>query len=312
MAALEAKLAAEQAQTNPEGSDKKPRIRAGRQPLPAHLPRTDIVHEPESCTGGQCGQGLVKVGEDMSEQLHVQPAVFSVLRHIRPQYACRSCQTMSAAPIPPAIINGGLPTAATLAWVMVSKFVDHLPLYRLRQIAERSEVPLAETTLASWVGTVGWWLQPLVDRLHADETPVKQLDPGKGKTKTAYLWAYRNTPLNGSAPIILFDYQGGRSGQHARDFLADWQGQLMVDDYGGYKALFKTGIIELGCWAHARRKFFELHQANGSPVAFEALLRIGELYALEAQAKTFEPEQRRSLRQQAAQPKLLEFKIWLD
>lgn len=322
MAALEAKLAAEQANNTPEVSDKKPRIRAGRQPLPVHLPRTDIVHEPESCTCGQCGQDLVKVGEDISEQLHVQPAVFSVLRHIRPQYACRSCQTMSAAPIPPAIINGGLPTAATLAWVMVSKYVDHLPLYRLRQIAERSEVPLAESTLASWVGTVGWWLQPLADRLrerlkgetvlHADETPVKQLDPGKGKTKTAYLWAYRNTPLSGSAPIILFDYQGGRSGQHVRDVLADWQGQLMVDDYGGYKALFKTGVIELGCWAHARRKFFELHQANGSPVAFEALRRIGELYALEAQAKTFEPEQRLALRQQQAQPKLLEFKIWLD
>lgn len=148
--------------------------------------------------------------------------------------------------------------------------------------------------------------------LHADETPVKQLDPGKGKTKTAYLWAYRNTPLSGSAPIILFDYQGGRSGQHVRDFLADWQGQLMVDDYGGYKALFKTGVIELGCWAHARRKFFELHQANGSPIAAEALRRIGELYALEAQAKDLNPDQRLALRQKAAQPKLLEFKIWLD
>lgn len=281
-----------------------------------------MIHEPESCHCGQCGQGLVKVSEDISEQLHVQPAVFSVLRHIRPQYACRRCQTMTAAPIPPAIIDGGLPTAATLAWVMVSKYVDHLPLYRLRQIAERSEVPLAETTLASWVGTVGWWLLPLVDALrvkllqerdlHADETPVKQLDPGKGKTKTAYLWAYRNTPLSGNAPIIVFDYQGGRSGQHARDFLADWQGQLMVDDYGGYKALFKNGVIELGCWAHARRKFFELHQANGSAVAAEALRRIGELYVLEAQAKELKPEQRLVLRQQKSQPKLIEFKTWLD
>jgi hypothetical protein len=148
--------------------------------------------------------------------------------------------------------------------------------------------------------------------LHADETPVKQLDPGKGKTKTAYLWAYRNTPLSGNAPIIVFDYQGGRSGQHARDFLADWQGQLMVDDYGGYKALFKNGVIELGCWAHARRKFFELHQANGSAVAAEALRRIGELYVLEAQAKELKPEQRLVLRQQKSQPKLIEFKTWLD
>jgi transposase len=209
-----------------------------------------------------------------------------------------------------------------LAWVMVSKYVDHLPLYRIRQMAERSGVNLAESTLASWVGATGWWLQMLVIRLierlqqaqtlHADETPIRQLDPGKGKTKTAYLWAYRSTPLSGTTPIIVFDYQTGRAGRHARDFLQDWQGQLMVDDYGGYKALFKSGVTELACWAHARRKFVDLHKANQSPVAFEAMRRIGELYAIEAQGKDLNPEQRLRLRQQVAKPKLIEFKIWLD
>ena len=319
-AALEAQLAA--ARTDDDSTPvRQPRIRAGRQALPAHLPRTDVVHAPESCTCGECGQDLVKVSEDVSEQLHVQPAVFSVIRHIRPQYACRRCQTMTAAPVAPSIIDGGLPTNATLAWVMVSKYVDHLPLYRIRQIAERSGVNLAESTLGNWVGTTGWWLQMLVDRLierlrqeptlHADETPIKQLDPGKGKTKTAYLWAYRSTPLSDSAPIIVFDYQGGRAGQHARDFLQDWQGQLMVDDYGGYKALFKAGVTELACWAHARRKFVDLHKANQSPVALEAIQRIAELYAIEAQAKEATVAERHALRQQAAQAKLIELKAWL-
>ena len=319
-AAIEAQLAA--ATTDDDSTPvRRPRMRAGRQPLPAHLLRTEVVHEPESCTCGECGQDLVKVSEDVSEQLHIQPAVFSVIRHIRPQYACRCCQTMSAAPVAPSIIDGGLPTNATLAWVMVSKYVDHLPLYRIRLIAERSGVNLAESTLGNWVGTTGFWLQMLVDRLverlrqehtlHADETPIKQLDPGKGKTKTAYLWAYRSTPFSGSAPIIVFDYQTGRAGQHARDFLQDWQGALMVDDYGGYKALFKAGVTELACWAHARRKFVDLHKANQSPVAFEAMRRIGELYAIEAQAKESTVAERQALRQHAAKPKLIELKAWL-
>ncbi|STQ90199.1 Transposase and inactivated derivatives [Iodobacter fluviatilis] len=319
-AALEAQLAA----ARPDGDStpvRQPRMRAGRQALPAHLPRTLVVHEPESCTCGACGNDLLKVSEDVSEQLHVQPAVFSVIRHIRPQYACRRCQTMTAAPVAPSIIDGGLPSNATVAWVMVSKYVDHLPLYRIRQIAERSGVNLAESTLGNWVGTTGWWLQMLADRLverlrqeptlHADETPIKQLDPGNGKTKTAYLWAYRSTPLSNCAPMIVFDYQISRAGQHARDFLQDWQGQLMVDDYGGYKALFKAGVTELACWAHARRKFVDLHKANQSPVALEAMRRIAELYAIEAQAKEETVAERHALRQQVAKPKLTELKAWL-
>jgi len=193
------------------------RPRAGRQPLPAHLPRIEHRHEPESCTCGKCGKDLVKIGEDISEQLDVEPARFTVHRHIRPQYACRACETVTAAPIPPAVIDGGVASPGLLTWVMISKFMDHLPLYRIEQIAERQGVPLPRSNQAEWVGAVGVWLQPLADRLsqmlrqrpvlHADETPVPQLDPGRGKTKRAYLWAYRSNNLDTGPPIIVFDYQ---------------------------------------------------------------------------------------------------------
>jgi transposase len=176
-----------------------PRERAGRQPLPEHLPRIEHRHEPASCSCGECGGALVKIGEDISEQLDVTPATFFVHRHIRPQYACRPCERIVAAAIAPAVIDGGMAAPGLIAWVLISKYVDHLPLYRLEQIAARAGVTLARSTLADWVGRYGVALQPLADRLstllkqrcllHADETPVQQLDPGQGKTKRAYLWA---------------------------------------------------------------------------------------------------------------------------
>jgi len=297
------------------------RERAGRQPLPDHLPRIEHRHEPESCTCGQCGKDLIKIGEDISEQLDVEPARFFVHRHIRPQYACRACEIVSAAPIPPAVIDGGMAAPGLLTWVMVSKFMDHLPLYRLEQIAARQQVPLARSTLAEWVGRVGVALRPLVDRLsellqersvlHADETPVPQLDPGNGKTKKAYLWAYRSNDLESGPPILVFDYQPGRHGAHARNFLEGWQGHLMVDDYAGYKALFTQGVTELACLAHARRKFFDLYAANQSLVAAEALRRIGELYDVERQAQGMDAASRLQLRQQEARPKLDALRTWL-
>ena len=219
-----------------------PRSRAGRQPLPDHLPRVALGqplehrHEPESCTCGQCGNDLIKIGEDVSEQLDVEPARFFVHgprpapRHIRPQYACRACETMTAAPIPPAVIDGGLAAVGLYVWVLVGKYLDHLPLYRLEQIAARDEVMLSRSTMAlghpvaQWVGRIGVALQPLADRLaelllernvlHADETPVAQLDPGKGKTHRAYLWAYRSNVLQTGPPIVVFDYQTSRAGRH--------------------------------------------------------------------------------------------------
>jgi transposase len=299
-----------------------PRTGAGRGTLPEHLPRIEHRHEPESCTCGQCGGELVKIGEDISEQLDVTPAQFFVHRHIRPQYACRPCESITAAPVPPAVIDGGMAAPGLIAWVLISKYLDHLPLYRLEQIAARDGVNLARSTLSEWVGRYGVALQPLADRLrellrrraalHADETPVQQLDPGKGKTKRAYLWAYRSNDLDEGPRLAVFDYQAGRSGVHARAFLGDWKGHLVVDDYAGYKALFAMGISEVGCMAHARRKFFELHAANQNPIAAEALLRIAELYAIETRVRDLDGDARQRLRAEEAVPKLQAMHDWLQ
>ncbi len=319
---------------------------AGRQTLPAHLPRIEHRHElPEAaCNCGACGTPLIVISEDVSEQLDVTPAQFFVHRHIRPQYACRGCETIKAAPVPAAVIDGGMAAPGLISWVITSKFADHLPLYRLEQIAARENVALARSTLAAWVGRYGVALQPLVDRLrtllkqravlHADETPVQQLAPGKGKTQRAYLWAYGSSalevpdppdpggPAAASGPILVFDYQTGRSGSHPRAFLHGWSGHLMVDDYVGYKKLFSESepsslcpnpstVIELGCMAHARRKYFELHAATGSPIALEALNWIARLYAIEQRASNWAVNDRQGLRQQEAAPLLEAMKAWL-
>ncbi len=319
VAAARAELAKQQA--GMPQAPRPPRSRAGRQPLPDHLPRIEHVHEPESCTCGQCGQDLVKIGEDISEQLDVELARFFVHRHIRPQYACRACETVSAAPIPPAVIDGGMAATGLLSWVAISKFLDHLPLYRLEQIAARDGVTLSRTTMAEWIGRIGVALQPLVDRLvahllerrilHADETPVQQLDPGRGKTKRAYLWAYQSNVLETGPPIVVFDYQPSRAGQHAQNFLSEWRGHLMVDDFGGYKALFADGVTELGCLAHVRRKFFDLNAAQSNPIAQETLGRIAALYAIEAQGREMDIVARTQLRQEQAQPLLQSLHDWL-
>jgi transposase len=300
---------------------------AGRNALPDHLPRIDHLHEPASCQCGHCGQNLVKIRDEITEQLDVEPARFWVHRHIRPQYACRQCETVVAEPAPPAVIDGGLAAPGLLSWLVVSKYVDHLPLYRLEQIAARQSVPLARSTLAEWVGRTAVTLQPLVDRLtehlmqgntlHADETPVSQLDPGKGKVHKSYLWAYRSNDLDLGPRIIVFDYQTGRSGQHARNFLSDWQGHLMVDDYGGYKSLFVPNgdgkvCVELACLAHARRKFFDLYQADKSPLAMEALTRLAGLYQVEADARDLSIEERKQLRAKRSLPILKDLKDWLQ
>jgi len=306
---------------------KKIRSRAGRQALPEHLPRVDVHHEPKSCTCGACGNSLVRIGEDVSEKLDVKPAEFFVQRHIRGKYVCHDCETLSSEPVPAQVIDGGMASAGLLAWLAIGKYADHLPLYRLEEIARRSGVPLSRSTLASWSGEIGVALQPLAQELrqmalarevlHADETPVKQLDPGRGKTKTAYLWAYRSNDLDTGPPIVVFDYQTSRSGEHARTFLGDWSGHLLTDDYSGYKQMYKglglapPKIVELGCWAHARRKFFDLHVANQSPLAQQALVRIAKLYEIEAHVKEMTVEDRQRYRQEHAVTALSNLKSWL-
>jgi transposase len=322
VAAAEAELAKRQAEAGTApASAPRPRERAGRQALPEHLPRIEHRHEPQSCTCGQCGQDLVKIGEDVSEQLDVEPAKFFVHRHIRPQYACRTCETVTAAPVPPAVIDGGMAAVGLLAWVIIGKYLDHLPLYRLERMAARDGVTLARSSLAEWVGRLGVALQPLADRLrelllqrqvlHADETPVQQLDPGSGKTKRAYLWAYMSNVLQTGPPMVVFDYQTSRSGAHARNFLAGWKGSLMVDDYAGYKAVFGENVIELGCFAHARRKYFDLNEAQSNPIAQDALLRIADLYKIEARGRDMTVAERAALRHEEAKPLLKAMHKWL-
>jgi transposase len=289
-----------------------------REALPAHLPRIETRIELESCQCAACGAALSPVGEDVTELLDCEPIRFFVRKQVRPKYACRMCQTITAAPVPPAIIDRGRPAPGLLAQVLIAKYADHTPLYRQESIYRRSGVELPRSTLAGWVGACGVALQPLVAAmqaellaqpvLHADETPVAQLNPGAGKTHRAYLFAYRSA--DPQTDVTIFDYCQTRSGKHATQFLGDWRGALMVDDFGGYKALFPQ-ITELACWAHVRRTFFDLVQSKSSTRAHEVLEPIARLYQIEAHAKGLDPPQRQRYRQQHAAPILERIRQWL-
>lgn len=319
--AIETDIAAVEAELESLRTSIPVRIRAQpkRQVLPDHLPRVEVRHEPESCTCAACGEGLSLIGEHVSEKLDCKPLEFFVRRDVHPQYACRACETITAVPVAPAIIDRGIPAPGLLAHVLTSKFIDHLPLYRLESIYARSGVSLSRSTLAEWVGACGVQLQPLVQALkdellaqpviHADETPVALLDPGAGKTQRAYLFGYRTAAAD--KPIVIFDFCDSRSGKHAQRFLGEYRGALMVDDYAGYKALFEQGLIELGCMAHARRKFFDLHKASKSTHAHEALERISELYRIEAGLRELTPEARHQARLTYAKPRLDALYAWL-
>ena len=304
--AIEAELNA----LRPEPAATSSRQQPKRAPLPPQFPRTVIRHEPES-TLCACGCQLERIGEDVSEKLDYTPGVFTVEQHVRGKWACRQCETLIQAPVPAQVIDKGIPTAGLLAHVMVAKFADHLPLYRQEKIFGRAGLIISRSTLAQWVGQTGVQLQPLVDALreavlaqdvvHADETPVQMLAPGEKKTHRAYVWAYCTTPF--SAPkAVVYDFSPSRAGEHARNFLGTWNGKLVCDDFAGYKAGFEQGITEIGCMAHARRKFFDLHAANKSQLAEQALHSIGGLYEVERQAKDMSNEDRWRLRQKVAVP----------
>jgi transposase len=298
--------------------DKGDRQQPKRAVLPADLPRSEHRHEPGSTTCG-CGCQLKRIGEDVAEKLDYAPGVFTVERHIRGKWVCTKCETLVQAPVPAHIIDKGIPTTGLLAQVLVAKYQDHLPLYRQEHIFGRAGLAIPRSTLASWVGQCGVQLQPLVDALkavmlksavlHADETPVAMLKPGNRKTHRAYIWTYCTTPYD-ALKAVVFDFAEGRGGQHVRGFLglgADagdpakrhgWQGKLVCDDFSGYNACFELGVTEVGCLAHARRKFHELWVNHGSQVGERALKFFGELYDIEREVRDLQPDERRRIRQQ--------------
>lgn len=304
----------------PEPKAEKPAA-PKRRPLPPELPRQDIRLAPASDGCPDCGHALRFIRDEISERLEYVPARFIVHRHIRPQFSCEHCDTVVSAALPAQLIEKGQPGPGLLAQVVSAKCLDHLPLYRQQAIYQRSGVDIPRSTLAGWFGAVGAALKPLADALHhdllqhpvlqADETPLSLLDPGKGKTRRGYLWAYI-TAQSADRSIVLYDCQPGRSGQYARDVLEGWRGTLVVDGYAGYQALFDSGqALEAGCWAHARRKFFELFTANKSPVAKLALDAIRELYKLERKIKQRPADKKRQWRQRYAKPRLEVFRQWL-
>ena len=299
--------------------------RRRRRALPAHLPRRTIVHAPASCDCPDCGARMRPLGEDVSEMLNFVPGYFEVLRHVRPKLSCGVCSRIVQEAAPSRPIVRGLPTAAMMAQVMVSKYADHCPLYRQQAIYRRAGVDLERATMASWMGDGSTLVDPLVaalgryvrsgEKLHGDDTPMPVLEPGRGKTRTARLWTYvRDDRPSGSLdpPAVWYRYSPDRRGRHPQDHLAGYRGILQADGFSGYAELYKSGrIIEAACMAHARRKFYDLYVADRSPLAQEAIRRIGQLYTIEREIRGQAPDVRRAVRQQRSLPILTDLHAWL-
>ena len=286
---------------------------SSRQPLPEHLARETFEYLPEQSCCPDCGGWLKRLGEDVSEMLEYVPASFKVIPHVRPKLACASCDAIVQAPAPQRPIQRSMAGSGLLAHVLVSKYCDHLPLYRQSGIYAREGVSLERSTLAGWVGQCSALLRPLAQRLrtyvmagdkvHADDTPVPVLAPGNGKTKTGRLWVYvrDDRPAGSTTPAALwFAYSPNRKGEHPQGHLQSFKGIVQADAFAGFDALYAQGDkTEAGCWAHARRKFYELHQAQSSPIAAEALRRIAALYAIETELRGKPPDIRLKGRERA-------------
>ena len=309
---------------------KTPKSKRNLGNLPEDLPRIETIIEPSS-TVCPCGCGeMVRIGEDRTERLDIVPAQLRVIVTVRPKYACPACKDgVTQAKTPAHLIEGALPTEGAIAHVLVSKYADHLPLYRQSQILNRSGLDLHRSTLAGWVGKASFHLTPVVDRmaqhlkastkLFMDETTAPVLDPGRGKTKTGYLWALARDDRSWDGedpPGVIYFYADGRGGIHAEEFLAGFKGILQVDGYGGYNRLTKSsradGPLTLTyCWAHARRKLKEVFDRDGSEIAADGLRRIAEFYKIEAEIRGTAPGQRLTARQTRTKPLMADFGIWL-
>src|SRR6201991_758383 len=309
-----------------ERANRAAKRRINRGSLPAHLPRIEVVVDIEDHACPCCGNALHRIGEDASERLDLVPAQFRVLVVRRPKYACRACESVVVqAPAPSRLIEGGLPTEATVAQVLVSKYADHLPLYRQAQIYARQGITLDRSTLADWVGHAAFHLRPLHERLltvlrarsklFADETTVPVLDPGRGRTKTGQLWAYAadDRPWGGlDPPGIAYVYAPDRKAERLFSHLAGFKGVLQVDGYIAYPKLADRSEVELAfCWVHMRRNFYEIATAGPAPIASEALKHIAAFYAIEKEIRGRSAEERRLVRQQKSRPLADAFEVWL-
>lgn len=300
--------------------------RPARRPLPVHLPREVRTHLPKQEACPDCGGALRKLGEDVSEVLERIPARLHVIRHVRVKLACTSCDKIVQAAAPSRPIERGMAGPGLLAHVLVSKYGDHLPLYRQSEIYAREGVELDRATLADWVGQTSRLFEPLVEalrrhvmsaeKLHADDIPVPVLAPGLGKTKTGRLWTYvRDDRPAGEVtpPAVWFAYSPDRKGEHPRAHLEKFTGTLQADGYAGFEQIYEAGRIqEAACWAHVRRKFYDIQVAHKSAVATEALQRIAALYAIETEIRGRSPEERRAVRNERSRPLLESLKQWLE
>jgi transposase len=309
-----------------ENTARRTKRRVNRGSLPAHLPRVETLVDVESTTCPCCSGPLHRIGEDVSERLDIVPAQVRVLVIRRPKYACRACEDgVVQAPAPARLIEGGLPTDGTVAQVLVSKYADHLPLYRQAQIYARQGLTLDRSTLADWVGRAAFHLRPVHERLldklkaspklFADETTAPVLDPGRGRTKTGQLWAYArdDRPWGGTDPPgVAYVYAPDRTAERPAMHLAGFQGVLQVDGYEAYKVLARRGAVQLAfCWSHVRRPFYELSQSGPAPIAAEALSRIAALYRIEAEIRGRPADERRAVRQERSRPLVAALEPWL-
>jgi transposase len=295
-----------------------------RKPLAAWLPREVEVLEPEDAKCPDCGSQLDHLGEDVSEMLEYMPARFKVIRTVRPKFNCTRCDRILQQPAPHRPIARGMAGPDLLAHVVVSKYADHLPLYRQSDIYGRQGVELDRSTLADWVGGVTRSVEPLVNaiqeyvlkatKLHADDVPVPVLAPGTGKTKTGRLWTYvRDDRPSGSkeAPAVWFAYSPDRKAEHPEKHLAGFRGTLQADAFPGFNRVYEQGgVVEAACWAHVRRKFYDLFEAHGSPIAKEALDRIAALYGIEKEIRGRPPDERQKVRIARSRPLLDSLSLW--
>jgi transposase len=321
-----------EAKTRAKGQPGQPRRPAIRKPLPEHLPRETVLHEPVFAC--RCGctdpKRLTKLGEDVTEVLEKIPARLKVIRHVRPRYACRACEAILQAPAPDLPVEKGRPGPGLLAHVLVSKYLDGLPLYRLSAILAREGVEIERQTLADWVGRGAWWLSRLAEAIGAyalrhgliwtDDTPIAVLAPGRGRTREGRFWVYAIDPRpwqGQGPPAAFYRYSPDRKGERPREHLQGFEGWLHADGYTGYDALARPRgnkppqVIHVACWAHARRKLFEVFEATKSPIAEEALQRIAALYAIEAEINGQTAQQRHAVRQARSKPLLQELHDWM-